>query len=270
MDGRVFLYRGFAVGVGGSLTRPFQQVLDGQAAATLPIVGGYTSSRVENFRFREVVSFREAHTYTTGNQSKDGAFNTLVCSTIEGLNILDIVTCDAVVARVSSRHGPEDAEPQIETSGSAFHNLKIGGHEVKVEMDHQMFGELSTYTAFRERFERDDEFQESISQRFMWTAPPDKFPKGFAQRVPLPNRRGWPESRGVVPCSLVKNLHFEAPELTRYGHVLCVPQVGYIVLSEFFVSQYARRLVMMRLELGSPFEGRLLAADVETDGTTYP
>jgi hypothetical protein len=74
----------------------------------------------------------------------------------------------------------------------------------------------------------------------------------------------------MVPCSLVKNLHFDAPELTRYGHVLCVPQVGYIALGELFMSQYARRLVMMRLILGSPFEGQFDCADVETDGTTYP
>jgi hypothetical protein len=270
MDGRVFLYRGFAVGVGGTLTRPFQQVLDGQAAATLPIVGGYTSSRVENFRFREVVSFREAHTYTTGNQSKDGTFNTLVCSTILGLNILDIVTCDALVARVSSRHGPEDPEPQIDTSGSAFHNLKVGGRPVQVDLDIPLFSQLSTYSAFRKKFEEDRDFQNQMTERFLWQAPPNKFPPAIASSMPLPNRKGWPESRGVVPCSLVKDLSFDAPELTRYAHVLSVPQVGNIFLGEFFVSQYARRLVMMRLELGSPFEGRLLAADVETDGTTYP
>ena len=96
MDGRVFLYRGFSVGVEGMLTRPFPQVLDGQASVALPIVGGYTSARVENYRLRELLSFKEARTYTTGSQSSDGAYNTVVSSTIEGLNILDIVTCDAV------------------------------------------------------------------------------------------------------------------------------------------------------------------------------
>jgi hypothetical protein len=270
MDGRVFLYRGFSVGVGGTLTRPFPQVLDGQASVALPIVGGYTSARVENYRLRELLSFKEARTYTTGSQSSDGAYNTVVSSTIEGLNILDIVTCDAVVGRVSSRHEPNADEPEIVASGSVFHNLKIGGHPVDVDLDHPMFGELSTYTKFRSRFEEDREFQQGIQKRFMWTAPPEDFPPAFGTRVPLPNRKGWPESRGMVPCSLVKDIRYNAPEVLRYGHVLCIPQVGYIVLGEFLFSQYARRLTMMRLELGSPVEARITACDVETDGTTYP
>jgi len=270
MDGRVFLYRGCAVGVGGMLTRPFHEQIQGQASATLPIVGGYSAARVENYRYRELMSFKEARTYVTGSQSSDGAFNTVVSATIEDLNILDIVTADAVVARLSSRHGPDDAEPSIVAAGSSFHNLKIGGRPVNIDLDHPTFSELSTYTALRTRFEGDRKFQDEMSQRFLWNVSPDKFPPGFAGRVPLPNRKGWPESRGTVPCSLVKDIQSDAPELLRYGYVLCVPQVGYIILGELFVSQYARRLVMMRLELGSPVEGRLLGCDVETDGTTYP
>jgi hypothetical protein len=268
MDGRVFLYRGFSVGVGGTLTRPFPQVIDGQASVALPIVGGYTSARVENYRLRELLSFKEARTYTTGSQSPDGAYNTVVSSTIEGLNILDIVTCDAVVGRISSRHEPDADEPAIVATGSTFHNLKIGGQPIDVELD--TFTELDTYTKFRTRFEKDRAFQQTAQERFMWTASPDRFPPQFATRVPLPNRKGWPESRGMVPCSLVKDLTYNAPSLIRYGHVLCVPQVGYIVLGEFMFMQYARRLTMMRLELGSPVEARLTACDVETDGTTYP
>jgi hypothetical protein len=271
MDGRVFLYRAFSVGVGGTLTRPFPQVVDGQASVSLPIVGGYTSARVENYRLRELISFKEARTHATGSQSADGAFNTVVSSTIEGLNILDVITCDAVVGRVSSRHAPDGAEPEIITAGSTFHNLKVAGHPVNLEFDETLVGsELATYTAFRTRFEKDKTFQQQAQQRFLWTTAPDKLPARFASRVLMPNRKDWPESRGMVPCSLVKNLQCDAPELSRYGHILCLPQFGYIILAELFISQYARRLTMIRLELGSPVEGRLTAADVETDGTTYP
>jgi hypothetical protein len=270
MDGRVFLYRGFAVGLGGTLTRPFHEVVDGRASVALPIVGGYTAERIENFRFRELISIKEVRTYCTGSQSRDGAYNTVVSATMEGLNILDFITADAVVGRLSSRHTPDGAEPQIVTTGSTFHNLRIGGHPVDVDLDHHLLNQLDTYTAFRSRFERDDEFQELAQHRFMWTTPPDKLPAGFASSVPLPNRTGWPESRGMVPCTLVKNLVCDAAEVERYGHILCVPQVGYIVLGELFVSQYARRLSMMRLVLGSPVEAALVGCDVETDGTTYP
>jgi hypothetical protein len=270
MDGRVFLYRGFAVGLGGTLKRPFTEVVDDRASIALPIVGGYTASRIENFRYRELISIKEVRTYATGNQSADGSYHTVVSAVMEGLNILDFITADAVVGRLSSQHAPDGAEPEIVTTGSTFHNLRIGGHPVDVELDHDLFGNLPTYSAFRDRFQRDDDFQEQIQRRFMWTMPPDKLPAGFASSVPLPNRKGWPESRGMVPCTLVKDIHCGAPEIERYGHILCVPQVGYILLGELFVSQYARRLTMMRLVLGSPVAADLCGCDVETDGTTYP
>lgn len=270
MDGRVFLYRAFALGLGGTLRRPVQEVVDAAGSVALPIVGGYTEARVKDFRYRELISIKEVRSYTTGSQSKDGAYNTVVSSTMEGLNILDFITADAVVGRLSSYHAPNGDEPQIVTSGSTFHNLRIGGHAVDVDLDHEMFTTLSTYTAFRSRFERDDEFQELIQRRFMWTTPPDKLPPGFQNTVPLPNRKYWPESRGMVPCSLVREIRTNGTEMERYGHILCVPQVGYIALGELFVSQYARRLTMMRLILGSPVEADLCGCDVETDGTTYP
>jgi hypothetical protein len=270
MDGRVFLYRGFAVGLGGTLKRPFTEVVDGRASIALPIVGGYTADRIDNFRYRELISIKEVRTYATGNQSADGSYHTVVSAVMEGLNILDFITADAVVARLSSQHAPDGAQPSIVTTGSTFHNLKVGGHRVEVDLDHDLFGQLATYSAFQDRFERDEEFQEMVQKRFMWTTPPEKLPEGFAYSIPLPNRRVWPESRGMVPCTLVKDIQTTATEMQRYGHILCVPQVGYIVLGELFVSPYARRLTMMRLVLGSPVEAMLCGCDVETDGTTYP
>lgn len=270
MDGRVFLYHGFSVGLGGSLTRPSCELIDAQASVALPIVGGYTSTRVRDYRLRDLVSFKEARLYTTGNRSADGAYNTVVSATIEGLNILDVITCDAIVGRVTSRHAAEGLEPEIVTSGSTFHNLKVAGHPIDVHLDHQMFNEHATYSSLRHKFKEDGEFRAKLQRRFLWNASPSNFPKRFTGKVPLPNTGEWPESRGRVPCTLVGDLKYNAPEIERYGHILCLPQVGYIVLGEFFVSPYARHLTMMRLDLGSPVEGMLSACDVEIDGTTYP
>jgi hypothetical protein len=270
MDGRVFLYRGYSVGFGGVLTRPSHEVIDAQASVALPIVGGLTSTRVQNYRLRELISFKEARMYTTGSRSADGAYNTVVSATIEGLNILDVITCDACVGRVSSRHAPDAAEPEIVSAGSTFHNLKIGGYPVDVQFDHKLFADFPTYTQLRGEFEKNADFRERVQTQFMWTSPWKNFPPGFVGSIPMPNTNDWPESRGIVPCTLVKDITCDAPEMARYGHILCLPQVGYIVLGEFFVSQYARRLTMMRLALGSPVEGMMSACDLETDGTTYP
>jgi hypothetical protein len=54
------------------------------------------------------------------------------------------------------------------------------------------------------------------------------------------------------------------------GHTIRVPTVGTIYLGEVLVSQYARRLTMVRVELGSPVGGRLEVASGEINGSTYP
>ena len=97
---RTFLYHALATGVSGRITQPFQELLEVQAASALPSTGGYSASRVENFRYKELLSFRSAVTLTTGTFSeRKRTYNTLGTVTVEGLNIHGAITADRVVAR---------------------------------------------------------------------------------------------------------------------------------------------------------------------------
>ena len=55
---RRFFYHALGVGLGGRITRPFCDVVEAQAATALPVVGGYASSRVDGYRFHDIVSIR--------------------------------------------------------------------------------------------------------------------------------------------------------------------------------------------------------------------
>src|SRR5260370_38894652 len=114
-----FLYHAEAFGASGSITLPHQEVLDVQASVSLPLTGGHAKSRVENFRHRNLISFEAAESHVVGSYSaKDKAHGTLSTSMIEGLNIMDIVTCDRIVARVTTKHADDGSEPSIIPLGS--------------------------------------------------------------------------------------------------------------------------------------------------------
>src|SRR5207249_10087033 len=113
-----FHYHACAHGFSARFTRPFEYQIDAQAASALPIIGGHGQARVENFQFREFLSFRKAYTHVSGACEKkpDGtvSHNTLVISAIEGLNILDILTADRIVARMYSKYELEKREREKE------------------------------------------------------------------------------------------------------------------------------------------------------------
>lgn len=129
-----FLYHALASGVSGQITLPFQHVIQVQAPSALPFTGGYSSSRTEGFRYEHILSFSSAHTVTTGSECGK-FFHTLGTATIEGLNILDVVTADRVVARLASKYPKDNGDRSFTFAGSHFDNLRIAGCPVEVKID---------------------------------------------------------------------------------------------------------------------------------------
>jgi hypothetical protein len=234
---RRFFYHALGVGLGGRITRPFCDVIEAQAATALGTVGGYASSHVDGYRFKDIVSVRSARAYAAGSEAGDGSYNTSITVTVEGLNILDVITAEVITARLSSRHAPDASEPAISAVGTEFRGLRIAGHPVDAEVDRDLLEER-TYAALKEHVKSNTPYNEA----------------GSRQGRPDP----WPESKGRVLRSLVK------------GDAIHVASVGTIYLGEILVSQYAQRLTMVRVELGSPVGGRLEVASGEVNGSTYP
>jgi len=147
---RRFFYHAFGVGVGGRITRPCCQLIDAQAMTALPSIGGYASSRLDGFRFMDIVSVRSARAYAVGSQAEDGSFNTSVTVTVEGLNILDVITAESITARLASRHATADSEPVITAVGSEFRDLRIGGEPVSLQINSQPLFDERPFSAFKD------------------------------------------------------------------------------------------------------------------------
>jgi hypothetical protein len=251
---KAFLYNAHGHALSGHIQRPFDQLIEVQAGASLPTIGGHGKSRVDNYQLQQFVSFKSAYSHVSGSQNKnDGSYTTLVSATIEGLNVLDFVTADRVVARISSHHTLQDDEPSIITLGSKFENLRIAGCPVEVELDHEFFLRMDTFEAVRKELDSNSVFRKIAE---------DPFQTGHSQKLS--------NQPGAVLCTLVKSMTTTCPGVKRKGHTFEVPQFGKIFVGEIMAQHSRRTLTMLRLELGSPVSGPMIMCQVQGNGTTYP
>jgi hypothetical protein len=251
---RTYLYNGHGHALSGHILRPFDQIIDVQAGMSLPTSGGYGASRVEKFRLKEIISFEAAYTQVSGSLKKeDSSHTTLVTSTIEGLNILDVVKADRIVARLASNHPAGHDEPHITLVGSHFENLRIAGCPVHVELNHDVFLRADTYAGLRKEFESNADFRKMAE---------DPIHLGKTQKLP--------GECGVLFCSLVKEMRTSCPGVTSRGHMFDVPQFGKIFVAEVIAEHSQRTLTMLRMELGSPTSGPINAGQVQGNGQPIP
>src|SRR6266568_2393377 len=254
-----FFYHGSAFALGGQITRPFSDVLEVQAATTLPSVGGYGSVRAEKFRYRELISFESAYSQVTGS-TRDGVHEAVIQVAVEGLNIMDIVTADRVVARLTSSHGSVaqsgDAASLLPV-GSYFVNLRIAG--VPVEPRHQNIllrrGKLS---------ELEHEYRTVDSPFVDRDGQPFRFPerRGAAETALAEGGR----LRRVDDCHLVTSIFQgleveDAPFEIRPGCGLRIDGFGEIILGQYVITRESRRLSMIVVHLGCPYGGTVTAGE---------
>jgi len=93
----------------------------------------YLSQHSKNYRLEGIISYTAAHTQVSGHRSKKDprAFVTLATSSVENLNVLNVVTADRVVGQISTTHFPNQYSPQVTFLGTHFENLRIARHKTE-------------------------------------------------------------------------------------------------------------------------------------------
>jgi len=280
---KTFFFHGHAVGLGGIITSPFERPLDSKAAATLPISGGASSNSSSSHVFPDptdpknaglpkVVSIESADTQLRGElDARTGVYRTTVTTTVTKLSVRDIVTADEVVANIVSEHYPDEDEPRITFGGSKIDNLQINGTAVSVEMNDGLFANLNSYTSFKNRFDQDDGFRHQMRQQFLWgDLQANEIPDFLQEQYKFTSaQKSVPESKGIVPCSAVKNVKGSG-SFQMFRHILVIPDFGKLFLGELLLEKNAKRLTMMRFVLGSPVAGELTVGGGGADGSGWP
>jgi hypothetical protein len=222
--------------------RPVLYPIAAQASVSLPTIGGHAHSRVDNFRVDSLVSFTSATSHVSGSWMDNNEIVTTHATTvIEGLNILDFITADRIVARLTSEHHVGDPEGHFLALGSSFEGLKIAGHPVTVTLRHDVLVDCKNFDAMRARLAKDRE--------------PDKISV---------------VTNEVALCSLAEDIDVKFPGLHKRGHILKIDHFGEISFGEIFAVCGTRTLTMLRLKLGSPNGGNGTVVEASTNGQPMP
>jgi hypothetical protein len=277
MSGRRFLYHAHGSAVGGSITQPFKADIASSSATSLPVIGGFGCAKDGPNQLKDVISYESARTYVSGIKTDDGAYNSVVTCVVEGLNILHMITADAIIGRISSNH-KDGEQPEIIPLGSSFENLKIAGQPVQVDLNHDVFTENPTHAALLSHHESGGKGNKGakLKARYHWGLNSEKVPAALAKGMLMEPGAGFSKSKsnGVLHTSLVKQVRpvgtGNSAEELPYAYAIYIPHVGNLYLAEVFSSADTKRLTMLRLDLGSPFVGTVALAEPVTNGSWYP
>jgi len=260
------------------LQQPIQRTVGKQSLVELPEKGGYLYGQAEPFRLEGIVSHEGGYTQVAGYQGSDGGAITVATSVIEGLNVLDVLTADRVVAQMTSEHPVGASVPSVSFLGTRFENLRIAGQKIEIdphldilgpkpEGDKSYFNDGGVFSRIAHQYaniKRMAGLPQWASDQFNWDP-------------------AEAQSQNEMNCSLVNGVS-GAPGKS-YGHVIDIPFFGKIFLAELTVTrtpanarprlepvkteQYNYRFIlqMIRVELhGGGAHGRMICAYTDPNG----
>jgi hypothetical protein len=233
-----FIFNANSFGIGGRITRPFEQDIDTQAACVLPSTGGKAYACAPAYRLEDpgsgrlVLAFDSIETSISGDEGPIGNFATIISTSIRNFNVLDVFKADAVNCRYTLNYDLKNRRVAIDADGSQFVNLTIGGEPFDISLDYAMAQDASDFETFKK-----------------------KHPE-------------MKESKGKINYSLArgKNIKFKDDD---YGFV-DVPDFGRIYFAEWTAAEDTQSLTMFRMELGSPVGGKVTGGSGGGNGAPFP
>jgi len=277
---RIHTYHGEADLLEMEVKEPFYEKVRPQARVELYGSGEdshYEFKHAEPFRLEGIASYQSGYTQVAGARSlkHERRYSTLVTSVVEGLNILDILTADRVVAQITTAHPLDGAVPEVSFLGTRFENLRIAGHKVDLETNLDILGPRPVED--RSYFD-DQNVMDRMAQQYEKLSTYEELPDWASERYPNDSEK-WrmtdqDTSVDIAQCSLVNRLNCSQKS---FGHVIDVPHFGKFFLAELQVKRapackpkeydaYTFHLTMVRMELGCTTTAGGGASSATTNG----
>jgi len=277
-------YYAEATALFGEFLLPLKQKITPQLFVELPPEGGYLNQRSCGYRVESVLSYASAYTQVGGNPEvkPDRGLNTLVTAVVEGLNVLDVVTADRVVAQISTEHPKRGGGyiPRVNFLGTRFENLRIAGRKIEPRLNLDLFEDKPANDA---RYTQSPSFVKAvldqhgtIRQRHSGYENPID---GLLERFNLvpENFGNTPPDEEVVEFSLVDAVS-DYDEKHCFGHVIRVPHFGTIYLATLklthskcpvddgYGTKTLLELTMLDIQMGCTATGQVKGPSTKTNG----
>ena len=127
-DKGFYSFRADANVLGGFLEEPLRILIPTVAPVSLPAVGGTSTAQSDGFALDNIVKCKSAYSRVTGVELKNETISIVSTAVIEGLNILEVVTADRIVAQLSIIVPVNRKGLTVSTAGSRYEGLRLGGH----------------------------------------------------------------------------------------------------------------------------------------------
>jgi hypothetical protein len=278
---RAFYFSSDASSLGGTVVQPFQKIVPAQASVALPVAGGHMTTRSAAFNFEEIISCTAAYTRVSGREIQtNGPWSTVVTSVVEGLNILDIVTADRLVAQMSVEFSSDSVYPRISLAGSYFDRLRLGGCEANPKVNSNLLIPSCGRDSSQARLTFPDFLRVGRDQvdAILKSGKGDDSGEGGDKQKPpdwITERYGWMTADrdtgedGLVLCSLIDGVDRAIPGCS-FGNVVEIPDFGRIFLGELLVTPQSIRISMVRADLGCNVSASVSASSGGVGGHMVP
>jgi hypothetical protein len=260
---RFYTFRADANALGGYLEEPVQKNIPTLAPVSLPAVGGFATARSEAFSLDEIVSCTSAYSRVSGREHANGSTSILVTSVVEGLNILEVVRAERIVAQVSISIPAGNGPLKFSLAGSGFEGLRLAGEPASPKMKAGLLQPNNSQNSHEPSHTWESIYEDAEAHA-------QKVIGYFAKRGPdaaewARNRHGWMDKSkakqgpgGTAFSSMVESFHVGGANAD--GHIVEIPGFGRITLGELLVSQSSVQLVALRADLGCSNKGGVSAA----------
>jgi hypothetical protein len=252
-----YSFRADANALGGFLEQPDRKPIPTLAPVSLPAVGGFTTARSEAFTLDNIVSCSSAYTRVSGQENDDRSISILVTAVVEGLNLLDVVEADRVVAKLWIVIPPDRGHLKVSTAGSRFEGLRLQGRPREPQLNPRL-------QEWEKQCDEQGRAQVAAAEQ-IWeigTKQAETVTSAFAGR----DNAAWAENRfkwmrkdamsnSSALCSLVDGFVTGKPE--HCGHVVEIPGFGRFFFGELLLTPDSAQLVSIRAELGCPVTGKI-------------
>src|SRR5579864_4950375 len=132
---RIHYFHANASAIGGYIERPFVKNIPVQSPASLSPSGGADEAATTDFEFEKIITARATRSRVEGSYLA-GLPTTRAMAAVEGLNVLDTIRADELVAYISTEHPAEDPDvPRVDLSRTVISGLRIGEAILRVHLD---------------------------------------------------------------------------------------------------------------------------------------
>lgn len=246
---RVFHYHADASPFGGTLTVDANPVLIPTAGATsLSQAGGQADSPVHSSSVAGISVKRACSTITGGLQGSEWV--TEVSSEVYGLDILGVVTADSLICKLKVSHPSTSSPsyPSICFEGCAFNGLKVNGKDIVPTCDLNQYARSGQCLLDAECCWTDDIEMLSAASSQIDKLVQSGGPSSLSDRYGWVKKANQRRAKGHVICSLVTGFS-QKGDCNAFGHVLEVPNFGFLFFGELIVTHGSFGVTMLRAEI---------------------